>query len=62
MLAFIARRLLQSILVMLTVGFIAFSLFNFVGDPVDRRDRRVGLCEDPPRDHLSRNNKTIGSE
>jgi peptide/nickel transport system permease protein len=34
MLAFIIRRLLQSILVMLAVGFIAFSLFNFVGDPV----------------------------
>ena len=33
-LAFVIRRLLQSILVMLAVGFIAFSLFNFVGDPV----------------------------
>jgi peptide/nickel transport system permease protein len=35
MLAYIVRRLLQSILVMLAVGFIAFSLFNFVGDPVN---------------------------
>jgi len=34
MLAFIIRRLVQGILVMLVVGFIAFSLFNFVGDPV----------------------------
>ena len=34
LLAFVIRRLLQSILVMLAVGFIAFSLFNFVGDPV----------------------------
>jgi peptide/nickel transport system permease protein len=34
MIAFILRRLLQGILVMLVVGFIAFSLFNFVGDPV----------------------------
>ena len=34
MLAFVIRRLLQSIVVMLAVGFIAFSLFNFVGDPV----------------------------
>ena len=34
MLAFILRRFLQGILVMLVVGFIAFSLFNFVGDPV----------------------------
>ena len=35
MLAYIVRRLLQSILVMLAVGFIAFSLFNFVGDPIN---------------------------
>ena len=34
MLAFILRRLVQAVLVMLTVGFIAFSLFRFVGDPV----------------------------
>ncbi len=34
MLAFIIRRLLQAVLVMLVVGLIAFSLFNFVGDPV----------------------------
>ncbi|MDA0225390.1 MAG: ABC transporter permease, partial [Proteobacteria bacterium] len=34
MLAFILRRLGQSVLVMLTVGLIAFSLFRFVGDPV----------------------------
>ena len=35
MFAYIVRRLLQSVLVMLAVGFIAFSLFNFVGDPVN---------------------------
>jgi len=34
MLAFIVRRLGQAVLVMLTVGLIAFSLFRFVGDPV----------------------------
>jgi peptide/nickel transport system permease protein len=34
MLAFILRRLAQAVLVMLTVGLIAFSLFRFVGDPV----------------------------
>jgi len=34
MLAFILRRLLQAVLVMLAVGLIAFSLFRFVGDPV----------------------------
>lgn len=34
MLAFILRRLAQAIVVMLTVAFIAFMLFQFVGDPV----------------------------
>ena len=34
MLAFILRRLLQAIVVMLTVAFIAFMLFQYVGDPV----------------------------
>jgi peptide/nickel transport system permease protein len=34
MLAFVLRRLLQAVLVMLTVAFIAFMLFQFVGDPV----------------------------
>ena len=35
MIAFIVRRLLQSVLVMLAVGFIAFSLFTYVGDPIN---------------------------
>jgi peptide/nickel transport system permease protein len=34
MLVFILRRLMQALLVMLTVALIAFSLFQFVGDPV----------------------------
>ena len=34
MLAFVIRRLLQSIIVMLSVAFIAFMLFQYVGDPV----------------------------
>jgi peptide/nickel transport system permease protein len=34
MLAFILRRLLQAVIVMLTVAFIAFMLFQYVGDPV----------------------------
>jgi peptide/nickel transport system permease protein len=34
MLAFILRRLLQAIVVMLTVAFLAFMLFQYVGDPV----------------------------
>ena len=34
MLVFILRRLMQAVIVMLTVAFIAFMLFQFVGDPV----------------------------
>ena len=34
MLAFVLRRILQSFAVMAVVALIAFSLFNFVGDPV----------------------------
>jgi peptide/nickel transport system permease protein len=34
LIAFVLRRALQGVLVMLVVGLIAFSLFNFVGDPV----------------------------
>jgi peptide/nickel transport system permease protein len=34
MLAYVVRRLGQAILVMLAVAFVAFALFNFVGDPV----------------------------
>jgi len=35
MLAFVLRRLAQAILVMLVVGLISFSLFQFVGDPIN---------------------------
>src|SRR3546814_15289783 len=35
MLNFIARRVFQSIFVMLAVGFIAFAMFRFVGDPIN---------------------------
>jgi len=35
MILFIARRLLQAVLVMLTVALVAFALFQFVGDPIN---------------------------
>ncbi|MCF8468271.1 MAG: ABC transporter permease [Sneathiella sp.] len=35
MISFIFKRLLQSIVVMLTVALIAFSMFRFVGDPIN---------------------------
>ena len=34
MTAYILRRIAQSVIVMLAVGLVAFSLFRFVGDPV----------------------------
>jgi len=34
MLAFILQRLIQAVVVMVTVAFIAFLLFQYVGDPV----------------------------
>ena len=34
MLAFVLRRLLQAVIVMITVAFFAFMLFQYVGDPV----------------------------
>ncbi|SEN53224.1 peptide/nickel transport system permease protein [Palleronia salina] len=35
MLAFVLRRVFQSIIVLLVVGLVAFSMFTFVGDPID---------------------------
>ena len=35
MLSFILKRIGQSILVLLVTGAVAFSMFSFVGDPID---------------------------
>ncbi len=35
MISFVVRRLLQSVVVMLTVALIAFGLFRYVGDPIN---------------------------
>ncbi len=59
MIAFVLRRVLQSISVMLAVGLIAFGLFRFVGDPInnmvgqdtgdrDRAELRRNLGLDDP--------------
>ncbi len=59
MIAFVARRLLQAAAVMLVVAFVAFSLFQYVGDPVlamvgqdatpeERQELRTNLGLDQP--------------
>ena len=35
MISFLIKRLLQSVVVMLTVALIAFALFRYVGDPIN---------------------------
>ncbi|MEP3848338.1 MAG: ABC transporter permease [Paracoccaceae bacterium] len=35
MLAYVIRRVFQSVIVLLVVGFVAFSMFSFIGDPID---------------------------
>ncbi|MBO6511110.1 MAG: ABC transporter permease, partial [Roseibium sp.] len=35
MLAFIIRRLGQALLVLMAVGFVSFSMFKFMGDPLE---------------------------
>ena len=49
MLTFIARRLLQSVFVMLAVSLIAFTLFRFVGDPVAQMVGQETSLEDQAR-------------
>ena len=59
MLAFVIKRLANAIFVMLSVSFLAFMIFRFVGDPVElmlneqatqqqRDDLRVNLGLDDP--------------
>jgi peptide/nickel transport system permease protein len=49
MLAFIIRRALQAVAVLLAVGMIAFAMFRFAGDPVNQM---VG-AETPPEERLA---------
>ncbi len=49
MLAYILRRLGQSVLVMAAVSLISFSLFNFVGDPVNNMVGQEATREDRVR-------------
>lgn len=49
MLSFVARRLLQSVFVMLAVSLLAFTLFRFVGDPVSQMVGQETSLEDQAR-------------
>ena len=49
MLAFILRRVLQAILVLLAVGLVAFGMFRFIGDPVDSMLGQERTVEDIAR-------------
>ena len=49
MLALVVRRLLQSVLVMLAVALIAFTLFRYVGDPISQMVGQETSLEDRER-------------
>ncbi|MFD0981965.1 ABC transporter permease [Tropicimonas aquimaris] len=49
MVAFILKRLVQSVFVMLAVAFLAFSLFKFVGDPISQMTGVETSIEDQER-------------
>ena len=55
MLAFVIRRILQSVAVMLAVALIAFLMFRFVGDPVNQM---VGI--DTPAEEVARLRQSLG--
>lgn len=55
MLAFVIRRIMQSVAVMVAVAFIAFLMFRFVGDPVNQM---VGI--DTPAEEVARLRQSLG--
>lgn len=49
MISYLIRRVLQSVLVLLVVGLIAFAMFNFIGDPIDNMLGQERTQEDVDR-------------
>ncbi|MEL7013617.1 MAG: ABC transporter permease [Pseudomonadota bacterium] len=49
MFGYILRRVAQSVLVLLVVGFVAFAMFRFVGDPIDNMLGQERTLEDIER-------------
>jgi len=61
MFAFVVQRLLQSVAVLLAVAFVAFMLFNYVGDPINNMVGQEATLEDRAalRDRLGLNDPVI---
>jgi len=55
MLAYILRRVFQSLIVLLAVGLVTFAMFNFVGDPVDNM-----LGQERTQDDIERLRQQLG--
>ena len=55
MFAFILRRLIQAVIVMVTVAFISFMLFQYVGDPVT-----FMLGQDATQEQITELRKALG--
>ena len=55
MFAFILRRLIQAVIVMVAVAFISFMLFQYVGDPVT-----FLLGQDATPDQIAELRKALG--
>ena len=55
MIAFVIRRLIQSVAVLVTVGLIAFAMFRFVGDPVNQI-----VSIDTPREQREQVRRQLG--
>ncbi|MEM6594588.1 MAG: ABC transporter permease, partial [Pseudomonadota bacterium] len=55
MLAYIIRRVFQSFIVLLVVGLVAFSMFRFVGDPIDNM-----LGQERTQEDIERLRATLG--
>lgn len=55
MLAFVIRRLMQATIVMLAVAFVAFCMFNFIGDPIYSI-----VSQDTPLEEVTRLRQALG--
>ncbi|MEL7214363.1 MAG: ABC transporter permease [Pseudomonadota bacterium] len=61
MISYALKRILQSVLVLLVVGLVAFSMFTFVGDPIDNMlgQERTNLDVERLREQLGLNDPFV---